>query len=851
MSEWWMVPEKLPMRSPSQEWQKYTADYDPDSYSAEAVKTRSLLPHQKNLIRWVSFMCATWRPGAPPQRRGVLAFHNTGAGKTAEMVGAALGCRVYNPEVMVVFVASSVQINNLFSGEIVDEYNNFFPVSMKKAAGLPETLDSKRVMWDRLPGVPKYDYRTQQATTKGVNSHSGCAVLPDFGKTASGAPAVIGITISRLGAELTKLREAKLGKQPWDNDNRFPLFLESVPVLYIFDEAHNLQKPPAKAGSADYEDRYDVLRQHFLTPESQSNSFLTLMSATPATTVGDMMRLSQLLVAGDNVEKIEQLILTYLTDGVLTDTVLDEWASLLHGVVDAWQGLRCFALYPKLRFVNTNKGSSPLSTMQSAAALLDKSEQQQYTTVIERLLLQYRQGKLKLSPGELRYLSTFNPEFDKDFRTLRSAPRLLRRSAAKFRREMPDYCETGQLKLYSPKIFKLSSFLRTGSSGKQWIACLDTTHYNCSAAIEAVLEGCLGFEKLSLEPLTKLRGSTPAKMSTALLKSLKGRRRRFFSTRQLMRSDIPLETQKLLWDAIKNKTTGLYNLVKNDQGKLLEVVLTHSPVFNEGVSVPMLRHVHLVDVMPMDSVGQIIGRGQRPGSFGREKDPERRVINVHLYPVRWKEAEQIVLYKFFSQKVGLYVHELSSKKKWVEQLKKKLNFLSNAADVHPFVQTQARLATEALSDFLAPALDAEIPVMPLTGELLLSSVSEFAEVLRMYMKLMSVSTNCLVAAQSMKRYGQLSGGVDLDYTCETLNSPKDSKTKLQIDEPTVTLWDRFMGKTFFKSSMKASDLVEEKEIIQGLRAEFGEHSASAAYETFANMIEDILMTDPYSNKRRQ
>lgn len=855
---WWDIGGSFDTTSPdvSVRWSKAVGETDTAAYEEKSLQKRQLLPHQINVMRWAAAVTRSWKAGQPP-RRGLLAFHNTGAGKTAEMVGITLMSRIYCPDAIVVYVASPTQINNLFKTDIVDEYNQYFPTEMKREAGLPAQMDRGRAVFDRLSGVPKLDFQTRTTTTRGPNIHTDCAFLPEFGYVrGTKCPAVIGMTIGRLGSELEKLEIAQGGRPAWaGSPTRHPVHLEALKVIYIFDEAHNLQRPPPKAGSADYEDRYDRLRRHFLSKGSIRRSFLVMMTATPASTIHDFFGLSKLLVDENAADKIQKIMNNYLQTMELTEPMLNEWASLLVGTVDAWQALRCFALYPRLHFVNTGTANSPLGSLMDSSLMIESSVREMDTKWIEYFMQRHKSGDIHLTDGERKFLTTFNPMYDYGkASTANGSRKNLRRSKGYFNTYIPDYCAENKLQAFSPKLSVLRENLAS-PAGKQLVSCLDAKSYNISSAICALLESCLGFQRLDLGAAVRLPGKpTAEKMAAAVLKSLRGApsSRRYFCTRQIQYATSSPDKRRLLWDVVKSVHHGIFNDAANADGALLECVITHETTFNEGVSIKLLRHVHVFDVLPMDSIGQVIGRGQRPGSFRDEKNPDERVMNIYLYPSRWEDAQQIELYRFYSRNIGGVLNRLDGSQQWIKHLKARLLFLKDTPSVHPFIKGQAETATLALDQFLQG--ETEPPNLPLTGDLILKTVVEFQGVLRMYVALMSVSVNCVSSFKAHQRFGQLPAGLELKYDCrDTAGGDMPPPGDLIINDPVEppSFLQRLMSKAFRMGAPTVREIASDELIMKGMKDEYGEYASPAAFETFTNIVEDILMTDPWTNRRKK
>jgi hypothetical protein len=474
-------------------------------------------------------------------------------------------------------------------------------------------------------------------------------------------------------------------------------------------------------------------------------------------------------------------------------------------------------------------------------------------------LQRHKSGQITLTPGELAFLGTFNPLYDYGRASSAAGSRKnLRRSKGYFENYMTTYCNENMLVAFAPKLNSLRANFKD-KAGKQLIACADKRGYNISAAICAMLEGCLGFRRLDLGPAVRLPGkpSTEA-MAKALLASLGGKRhRRFFCTKQIQEATDSLHKRRALWDVVKSVHVGVFNSAQNREGALLECVITHETTFNEGVSIRLLRNVHLFDVMPMDSLAQVIGRGQRPGSFSDEPNPNDRLMKIYLYPSRWDQAQQEQLYKYYAEKTGQLIRKISGGDKWVKELKKRLLYLRDTPGIHSYTKSQADTATLALQQFLHG--NDSPPTLPLTGDLILKTVTDFQGVLRMYVALMSVSVNCVASFAAHKRYGQLPGGLALQYKCREESKDDDatglddrSSGTVVLEEPEMeppTMLQRLLSLTFRGSMPTPRELASDELIMKGMRDQYGDSAAPAAYEIFQRIVEDALMADPWTGKR--
>jgi len=828
--------------------QMRTSQYDP----SKQPPGRRLLPHQTNVIQWHGSVMQDWSDQGHLRYRGLLAFHNVGAGKTAEMVGMMLMTRALNPEAMVIFVGDRGQLVNLFGGDIMKDYA-LFSDKLKRQAGGPPLIDRDRDVQFAVSNVfmPRYDPRTKRTVyprLKADHVLRDSFVLSCFGTVNEhGVPAVLGLTIEQFSKMLLYYREAKRTGEA--TKSYLPVDFAAIKTVYLFDEAHNLQKPPPRRGEHDmynFPKQYAALKQYFLSRPSMQNSFLVLMTATPATTVADFMEFSKLLVYRDKHVAIDELLARYREDGQMGDDMLDAWGRLVEGTIDAFQALNNMFLYPRLRFVSTGSTESSMQSAETVEKMIIKSPRMVGTAWMKEIL-----ATANLTEAERQYLGSFNPAHDPRVTTLKQAKGALRRNRRFFKEVVPRLCQTDAMAAFAPKLHALRQNLRTPGQGKHLVACQTVLpSYRAAVPIEIMLESCLGFEKLDVHAIAAGQRTVDAiKRSLSDWLTSQPRRRRYWSS---VMPSVDRDRRNKYWLAVREldgEPLGAFNLPANNEGALLELVIIDKSTLAEGTSITMLRNVHIFDVVPMDTFGQIIGRGQRPYAFAAETDPKKRVINVFAYVAQWEEATRRELFRRFTHRLARRVHVLDGKKPWVKSLKRRLAALASRRGLDA---ADAKLATRMLNDFLTVPLedadDGRAVALPVNAVDVLQNYMNYVDVLRMFVRTMQVSNNCIQAVQVHRAFGMFAGGLSFEATCAgdeaALGDASEKHVLLDIAGhtagygPVAQLFADRLGSLIGRITSR--DLLDKKIVLKAMRQEYGDEAAPAAYEAFTRLVEDLL-----------
>jgi hypothetical protein len=931
-------------RNIAQKWSTFAGQIRPEQYG-ETSTNPALFPHQANVIRWSGSIFNKWKTSGSCPQRGLLCFHNVGAGKTAEMVGMIIMARRYMPEAIVCITAMKKQLDSLFGSDLKKDYNTYFSSAdpemkrLKAEAGLPDAIDEANgyQILNRIGGsrtkvyseedskdpcqtqrsvgveasddddaeleedyrkyvdvdedeeesqqpsptkknsavapLPRMDWKSGKITTErpkecNGNCHYNVADsywLPAFGTEDN--PGVIGIKTQALAKEVRMLKNLQNGVFPTRRRNAGPLVLHGGrPIIYIFDEGHNLYKPPPN-DSENHSENFEALHDYFCSDESHTNSFLILMTATPAFTVEGVLKFSRLLSFRDQIAEIEIIEREYKLKGKLTDPILKRWRNLMRGKIDAWQAMRNPYIYPNLHFVGAEDStSSPLQEIAAARHLLEQSPKMLRTGWIDTLRSFYGEDEncenpkggskkeRKLSCGELRYLGSFNPMYDErnaDIEKLiksngnpntkvRDGLRRQRRSFFDPKVGIAPQCNDG-LEAYSPKLAMLRDEVRK-NGGKHFVSCMDQKgNYFPSGAVAAMLEKCLGYELLDISPIkgSKCQEEANRKLRESLLKA--GPKKRYFC-RKISKDSFrhtphyvpktPREA-KLVWNSIKTferGNMGAFNMEENVNGEYLKVVVVNDNESTEGVSITQLRHIHVFDVLPLDSVAQIVGRGQRPYVFkpmtvpdflaseqislkvgqqlqgmlasnlqmimrtrvseynlllqnqiqGSRHDTLRfskrlarfvEGIRVLIYATQWEEARQQQLFRTFGLRMAAKARLLDPNKSWVRRLKKHLVQIdydsSGGATNSEASRALSELRRYSRSDSLeSSGVFGNEKNLPWDGFHLLKNISAFIDVTRMYREMVRVSNNCIVARKAHEQFGQMSGGIDFKADCD-------------------------------------------------------------------------------------
>ena len=955
MSKLTVDAEAVNGKNVPQRWSEFAGQIRPQQYG-ELSPIPTLFPHQANVIRWSGSVFNRWNSTGSCPQRGLLCFHNVGAGKTAEMVGMIIMARRYMPEAIVCITAMKKQLDSLFGSDLKKDYNTYFSSAdpemkrLKEEAGLPDVIDEKNgyQILNRIGGsrtenssedvqkknncsrnidnddnededdgkyidndededdntdedeeddemlptkktstvtpMPRMDWKTQKISTERpveceaqngrprTNCHYNVADsywLPAFGTEEN--PGLIGIKTQTLAKEVRWLKNLKNGIFPKKRRMAGPLVLHGGrPIIFIFDEGHNLYKPPPN-DSENHAENFQALHEYFCSDESHTNSFLILMTATPAFTVTGVLQFSKLLSFRDQITEIEAIEREFKLKGRLTDPMLDKWRVLMRGKIDAWQAMRNPHIYPDLHFVGVeNSQSSPLQEIATARQLLEQSPRMLQTDWIDTLRSSYgeesdcdkpiktsqKKGD-QLSCAELSYLGSFNPMFDErniDIHELinkKGKPNSkvrqgLRRQRLGFfdpKTGIAAQCNEG-LESYSPKLARLREEIRK-NGGKHFVSCMDQKrNYVPSAAIAAMLERCLGYQLLDISAIrgVKCQQDANRKMRESLLKA--GPKKRYFcrkiSADSFRRKTgtshyIPTPREaRLVWNCIKDferGNMGAFNMEENINGEYLKVVVVNDNESTEGVSITQLRHIHIFDVLPLDSIAQIVGRGQRPRVFThmtvpdfvaaeqleltiseqlqgmlvsnlqlimRENESEYNYlvqndiqgsreniirfskhmvrfvdgIRVLIYATQWKEARQQQLFRTFGLRLSAKARLLDPNKSWVRKLKKHLVQIDYDTSGGATNSEAARALSELRKISRSNVANSEEILgnttnLPWDGFHLLKNVAAFIDVTRMYREMVKISNNCIVAKKAHEQFGQMSGGISFEADCDT------------------------------------------------------------------------------------
>lgn len=907
----------------------------------ESMKV-GLMPHQESVVRWSASVLADWQQTKFLKHRGLLTFHNVGAGKTREMVGIMVCARKLMPDAMVVFVATKKQIEQLFSGDLANDYRAM-PPAMLADAGLPSELREEDVV---LAGstkqfhLPRYDHNTRSVTHL-VGRSKDCACLDPrrFGAIDSSGqtPAIVGIPIEEFSRHILRKEEVQVGarvNRSWTH----PIDFSATNVIFLFDEAHNLQKPPPAINSKDKNlnvaELYKLMQEYFQRASVEARSFLVLLTSTPANSFEDFMGMSKLLLYRADHSKIDSLAIKYKQNGgLLSQDILEQWSSLMKGKIHAFQALNLFT-YPRLQFMMARKtykdgSESPMDTVNGIRQLAETGPEFDDVTLIKELM---KLPKVRSDPARRRYLGSFNPLYDfsgsirnkngaiikgQQFGTTLRGKQFLGPKGT-FGKQLEMSTCTKQLASFSPKLARLCEDMRSTRGEKHLIACNKIKRYDLSIAVSTVLQRCLGMERFDMARIAP-RPKTIAEVrikTKRFLDSQVGKKRFFYLHNYT--SSVSVKQKRWYWEVIRSassKNPGVFNLARNRDGSILEaIVLSELPDY-EGVSLKYLQNIHIMDTFPMDSFGQIIGRGQRPCSFG--PDTPTGKIKIKIYATSWPEVERLQMFSEFTRRIANKIHLTDGSKPWVQNLKRKLTRISHGKDANKAYE--AKSALRLLHTFLQKDGDESFfqsvyvrfqkkqaersPKMPRakqfeafwkevehmasspksvsktdarkffedkTGSVpkeavmqgpadfgvLLSAYYDYKKVLQMYLQTMSASINCKEFKQVHDRYGAMpAGALVKGLQChEPLERSDGSGPPRDVTQAVLIDIDETMKVSPFTSVMglfanrlrsiakllKPTDMLEKAEIMEALRKEYGGAAAPAAYETFVEIVDDIL-----------
>ncbi len=331
---------------------------------------------------------------SPPPKRGLLAFHGVGSGKTVAQAACLRVIQRTCPQALVVLLSSG-EILDKNMGEIAEALQSLsyesnvssshadctslrgqarccrFPRFFASKESSPgHMLHARAVSGVVGPyGDHAYDGR-QDCSSQGLQGAARDAakklwlpplsdtelegsfrirnnMLPYMGRItqglSTGLPRCIALTSQQLENEL----------QGANRRHYYAVDLFNRPVVVMLDEAHEVFESSKT---------FPAL-QRFLQTQS-SNVCNLFFTATPGSSPANMFALTRSLVEHDGSEAIADLALRFAESRNERQALINEWKELIRGRVHSYHILRDATIFPQLKFVPGVNADNSVMTVQ-------------------------------------------------------------------------------------------------------------------------------------------------------------------------------------------------------------------------------------------------------------------------------------------------------------------------------------------------------------------------------------------------------------------------------------------------------------------------------------------------------